>query len=81
MGDEKRLSIRVEKEIKDRLKMIEEQTGLTETMIVRECVKAFLAEFEAQGRITLPFKIVPEDSKTYRLGEERPLKVAEDKVS
>lgn len=57
MNAEQRISVRVPTDIKKRLADAEAATGLPQSVIVKECVKAFLEEVEAKGSITLPLKI------------------------
>lgn len=82
MSPEKRISVRVDADLKLRIKRLEEQTGLTEAALVKECVKAFLEEFDRTGQVTLPIKITSESLKKgvrppYSQSEQERLKVAE----
>ena len=78
MGEEKRISVRVDQSVKDRLKEVQNLTGLPESVIVKECLFAFLDHVEKHGHITLPLKIVPKNATVqYHVPEDDDLKVAE----
>lgn len=82
MGKDLRLSVRIDTKTKTRLNSASSHLGMSEAEIVNACVEAFLLEVEENGQITLPLAIIPKRKKIqYLMGEERPLKVAEDQAS
>lgn len=58
---EPRVSVRVTKDVKERLKMLESKTGVDEPTLVRACVEAVLDYFEANGHIIFPVAVAPRE--------------------
>lgn len=75
---ESRLSVRVDKTLKDRLAQSAKDTGVDEATIVRQCLIAFCDHVEMHGRVTFPLSIgapvakPAEKPERYSLNEESP---------
>lgn len=55
-----RLSQRVEPSVLNDLRILSEETGLTQSSIVSACIKALKKTWDDEESITIPFRVVPE---------------------
>jgi len=55
-----RLSQRVEPSILEDLRILSEETGLTQSSLVSACIKSLKKTWDDEGAITIPFRILPE---------------------
>jgi hypothetical protein len=56
---EKRVSVRVDEDLKNLVKEVVEKTGISETALVEATLKALCDYFQQHGEITLPLVVLP----------------------
>lgn len=57
MSKEKRLSVRIDARLKQRLEDAESRTGIDEATIIRQCLIAFCDHVETHGRVVFPLSL------------------------